>query len=141
MPIWAFNVIEWWDLHVRGRLVYKIFVYLWVIAFLKLTSDYLQNLNSTTLMMMMKMNCFCGMADRQKAFRLISSWDLCQRSSSLWISDTPRAVFEPAQNQSSGFVEWSCTVVITTTSRRHSKSFNSRLYFHCVVRVKKLYAI
>ena len=30
----------------------------------------------------------------------------------------PRAGFEPAQNLSSGLVEWSCAVVITTTPRR-----------------------
>ena len=33
---------------------------------------------------------------------------------------TPRAEFEPAQNLSSGFVEWSCAVVITTIPRRHN---------------------
>ena len=48
---------------------------------------------------------FCGMFDRGKAFRLISSREHCQRSSPLGISDTPRAGFEPAQNPSSGLVE------------------------------------
>ena len=43
------------------------------------------------MMMMMMMNCFCGMVDRRKAFSLISSWDHCQRSSPLQISDTLRA--------------------------------------------------
>ena len=71
------------------------------------------------LMMMMMMNCFCGMVDQQKVFGLISIWDHCQRSSPLWISDTPRAGFKPTQNLSSGFVEWSCAVLITTTPRRH----------------------
>ena len=37
-----------------------------------------------------------------------------QRSLPSRISDTLRAGFEPAQNLSSGLVEWSCTVVITT---------------------------
>ena len=60
---------------------------------------------------MMMMNCFCGMVDQQKAFGLISSRDHCQRSSPSRISDT--------QNLSSGLVEWSCAVVITTTPRRH----------------------
>ena len=59
--------------------------------------------------MMMMMNCFCGMADR-----LISSRDHCQRSSPSRISDSPLAGFELAQNLSSGFVEWSCAVAITT---------------------------
>ena len=68
---------------------------------------------------MMMMNCFCGMIDRRKAFSLISSRDHCQRSLPSRISDTPRAGFEPAQNLSSGFVEWNCAVVITTTLRLH----------------------
>ena len=42
-------------------------------------------------MMMMMMNCFCGMVDRRKAFSLISSQEHCQRSSPSRISDTPRA--------------------------------------------------
>ena len=69
--------------------------------------------------MMMMMNCFCGMVDRRKVFSLISSRDHCQRSSPSRISDMPRAGYEPAQNLSSGAVEWSCAVVITTTPRRH----------------------
>ena len=64
------------------------------------------------MMMMMIMNCFCGMIDRRKALSLISTLDHCQRSSPSRISDTPRAGFEPAQNLSSDFVEWSCTVVM-----------------------------
>ena len=63
----------------------------------------------------MMTNCFCSMADRQKTFSLISSWDHCQGSSPLWISDMPQAGFELVQNLSSSFVEWSCAVVITTT--------------------------
>ena len=69
--------------------------------------------------MMMMMNCFCGIVDRRKVFSLISSRDHCQRFSPSWISDTTRAGFAPAQNLSSGFYEWSCAVVITTTSRPH----------------------
>ena len=62
---------------------------------------------------------FCSMVDRRKAFSLIFSQDRCQRSSPSWISDTPRAGFEPAQNLSSCLVEWSCTAAITATPRRH----------------------
>ena len=69
---------------------------------------------NTPLMMIMMMNCFCGMVDRRKVFSLISSRDHCQRSSPSRISDTLRAGFEPAQNLSSGSVEWSCAVVITS---------------------------
>ena len=65
------------------------------------------------MVMVMMMNFFCGMVDQRKAFSLISSRDHCQRSSPSRISDTPRAGFEPAQNLSSGLVEWSCAVVIT----------------------------
>ena len=54
-----------------------------------------------------------------KGFSLISGRDHCQRSSPSWIPNTPWAGFEPAQNLSSGLVEWSCVVVITTTPRRH----------------------
>ena len=68
----------------------------------------------------MKMNCFCGMVDRRKAFSLISSRNHCQRSSPSRISNPPRARFEPAQNMSSGLVEWSCAVVITTTPWRQN---------------------
>ena len=35
-------------------------------------------------------------------------------------SPTRQAGFEPAQNLSSGLVEWSCAVLITTTPRRHN---------------------
>ena len=73
---------------------------------------------SEELMMMMMMNCFCGMADWRKAFSLISSRCYCQRSSASRFSDTPRVGFEPAQKLSSGLAEWSCAIVITTTLRR-----------------------
>ena len=69
--------------------------------------------------LMMMMNCFCGMVDWRKAFNLISGRDHCQISSPLWISDTPSAGFEPAQNLSSGLDEGSCAVVITTTPWHH----------------------
>ena len=48
---------------------------------------------------MMIMNCFRGMVDRRKAFTLYFSRDHFQRFSPSQISDTPRAGFEPAQNQ------------------------------------------
>ena len=76
----------------------------------------------------MVMNCFYGMVDRRKAFSLISSRDHCQRSSPSRISNTLRAGFEPARNLSSGFVEGSCAVMITTTPwpRRKWIIFNSK---------------
>ena len=75
---------------------------------------------------MIMMNCFCGMVNQRKAFSLTSSRDHCQRSSPLETSDTPRERFEYAQNLSPAFVEWSCTVVITTTPRPHEKDL--RIY-------------
>ena len=58
---------------------------------------------------------FCGVVDQRKAFSLISIRDH-------W-HDTPRAVCEPAQNLSSGLVEWSCAVVITTTPGRYARVY------------------
>ena len=74
------------------------------------------------MMMMMMMNCFSGIADPRKAFNLISSRDHCQRPSTSQISDTPWAEFKPARRLSSGLVEWSCAVVVTTTLQRHNSS-------------------
>ena len=65
--------------------------------------------------MMIMMNYFSGMADRQKAFSYIPSRYHCQRSSPSQISDMQGAGFEPAQSLSSGLVEWRWAVVITTT--------------------------
>ena len=69
------------------------------------------------------MNCFCGMADRWKAFSLISSRDNCQRSWPSRISDMPRVVFELVQDLSSGFIEWSDWTKEMTTS----------VFVHCCV--------
>ena len=86
---------------------------------------------------MMMMNCFCGLVDRRKTFNLISSRDHFQRPSPSRIFDTPGARYEPAKNQSSGFVEWSCAAVITTTPRRHICQLNNyflsffRIYVYC----------
>ena len=57
-------------------------------------------------LVMMMMNSFCGMVDWRKAFSLVSSWDHCQRSSPLQIYDKLWASLQPAQNLSSGLVEW-----------------------------------
>ena len=69
-------------------------------------------------MMTMMMDCFCGMVGQRKAFSLISSCDLYQRSSPSRISDTLREGFEPEKKLSSDFAEWIC-VVITTTPQPH----------------------
>ena len=85
--------------------------------FLRLSGNFKTNYSIENLMMMM-MNCFCRMVDRRKAFSLISSRVHCQRSLLLRISDTPQAGFELAQNLSSGLVEWSCAIVITSPPQR-----------------------
>ena len=61
---------------------------------------------------------FCGMVDRRKEFSLISSRDHCQRISNL--RHATSRIWTCAELSSSGFVEWSCTLVITTTSRGNS---------------------
>ena len=71
------------------------------------------------MMMMMMMICFCRIVDRRKALSFIFSQDHCQRYSLSQISDTPKAVFEPAHNLSSDFIEWSCAIVITNAPRQH----------------------
>ena len=53
--------------------------------------------NNCVMMMMMMMNCFCGMVDRRKAFSLISSRDNCQKSSPSRISNTPSRVWTCAE--------------------------------------------
>ena len=113
------------------------------------TYDFPRTFTQNLWVMMMMMNCCCGMDEQRKAISLISSRDHCQRSpssrtsdtprggfspissrdhcqrSSLSrISDTPRAGFEPVQSLSSGLVEWSCAIVITTTPRRCRCSFS-----------------
>ena len=65
----------------------------------------------------MVMNCFCGEVDQRKAFSLIFSQDHCQGSPPSWISDTPWEGFEPAQNLSPDFTEWSCLVMETTNTK------------------------
>ena len=80
--------------------------------------------SNSWFILIMLMNWFCGLVDRRKASSFISSRDHCQRFSPSRISDTPRAGFEPAQNLSSGLVEWSCAVVISTTPRRHIMKLN-----------------
>ena len=68
------------------------------------TKTTLMTLMLSLMMMMMIMNCFCDIFDRRQAFTLISSRGHCHRSSSLRISHTPQAGFEPAQNLSSGLI-------------------------------------
>ena len=63
-------------------------------------------------MFMMTINCFCVMVDRQKTLSFIPKREYCQEFSPSQIIDTPGAGFKPAQNLSSGFVQWSCAGVI-----------------------------
>ena len=78
--------------------------------------DYLSHRKVNELMlMMMMMNCFCRMVKQQKALSVISNRYHSRRFSLLQIFDMPWAGFEPAQNVISGFVEWSCAVVVITS--------------------------
>ena len=54
------------------------------------------------------------MVHRQNALSHISRQDYCKRFSPSQISDTPGGGFETVQNQSLGFAEWTCAVLITT---------------------------
>ena len=78
--------------------------------------QFILNLQFHYLSMMISDELWIVNCDDERS--LFSSRDHCQRPSPSRISDTPRAGFEPAQNLSSGFDEWSCAVVITTTPRR-----------------------
>ena len=58
---------------------------------------------TTALMIIIIINCFCGMVDQQEVVSLISRLGHCQKFSPLWISGMPGAGFEPVQNLSSKF--------------------------------------
>ena len=73
-----------------------------------------KSLNITVIMM----NSFCGMVDQRKAFSLISSRNHCQRS--LTIANLRHAACRIWTCVKPEYRFW-CTVVITTTPRRHSK--------------------
>ena len=84
------------------------------------------NLMMIMTMMMMMMNCFCRMVVRRKVCILICSRDQCQRFSLWQMTDILGARFEPAQNMSSGFTEWSIVVVITTKPLKGFQSLMSQ---------------
>ena len=86
----------------------------WIISIRWLS--FFPNLILMIIMMMMIMTYFYGMLDRRNTSSFTSSRGHSQRCSSLRISDTSQAGFEPALNLGSGLVEWSCAVVITTTT-------------------------
>ena len=62
-------------------------------------------MSSRQSMMMMAMNCFCGMVYQQNMLSLVSNWDHCQKFSPSQISDSSRVGFEPTQNLTPGFVK------------------------------------
>ena len=72
-------------------------------------------------MIMIDVYCSCRTADRRKAFNLISSQDHCRSFSPSQTFDTLWSAFEPLQNLSSDFAEWSFPAVIITTSRHHKQ--------------------
>ena len=133
MLINIFNKDKTFILFLCERHITSVFLIKPVVVRLSLTSqlsnqlNYINNINSLPFLFLRKldyvtfscflqvksklmmMTCFCGVADRQKAFGLISSRDHCQRSWPSWIFDMLQARFEPMQ-KGSDFVEWSCTV-------------------------------
>ena len=82
------------------------------------------------MMMMMMMKCSCGIAHWGKGFSLISNRnhvkDPHHRETLTRLEKICRTC-EHAQSLSSGFVEWNCAVVITTTRRYHSWMITSTL--------------
>ena len=82
------------------------------------------------------LNCFCSMIDKQKVFSLTSSWNRCQRYSLLLISNMLGTGLELVQNLSSGLVEQSCAVVITSTPR-HRTGTGTCTYFDIKLQKKK----
>ena len=104
------------------------------------------------MMLMVMMNCFDGMVDRQREIiSLISIWDNCQRFSPSQISNKPRTGFELAQNVNLDFAKRSFAVVLTTTPRRYKTSrmqyfanivkevwpvsyFSRKLHLGCLIR-------
>ena len=63
----------------------------------------------------------------------LTSRNHCQRSSLLQFFGTTQVGFEPAQNMSSNFVEWSCAILITT-----SHGVTSHCIFFAVGHITKL---
>ena len=77
--------------------------------------------------MVMIMMIFYRMADRQKALCLISSLDHSWRLSPSQTLNMLQAVFEPTHSMSTDLVEWSCAVLINTTTQ-HQLVTSFRLY-------------
>ena len=111
--------------------VQKLLCQMFVMQYSKIQPWFSQLMMLMMMMMMIMMNCFCGMVDRWKTFNLISSWENCQRFSTLRIFEKPQAGFELAQNIGSGFVEWIVAVLITITQCRCSGSH----YYHHLLSV------
>ena len=68
-------------------------------------------------MMLIMKNCLCRMAGRWNALSIVSGRDCFQSISSSYTS-TPREGFKPAQNLSSGFVEWSSAIVLKAVQEK-----------------------
>ena len=79
----------------------------------------------------MMRNCFYGMVDQWKVSTLFPA-RIIARDPHHFQSDKLQAGFEPAQDLSSGLVEWSCAVVIITTPRYYCMIVFS-IIFLCIV--------
>ena len=70
------TVLPW----LRGIGAYELMILAAVLLFdltfiMHILSETGLKLSQFLLLLMMMMNCFCGMVDQRKAFSLISSWD------------------------------------------------------------------
>ena len=111
--IWANLAVVFFNYFNKFNL--KLFIFLPLFHGIWQERFYFWKAKLRVVMIMMMMNCYCGMVDWRKAFSLISSRDHCQRCSLSRIFNTLRAGIEPTQSLSSGIVEWGCAVVITST--------------------------
>ena len=82
----------------------------------------------------MMMNCFVVWLTDEGRLALFPAGTIVRisdRISPSQISDTLRGEFKPPQSLSSGLVEWSCAVVITTAPRPHKTLVTSILSIFC----------
>ena len=83
-----------------------------------------------SVLIMMTMNCFSEMVDWQKGFTF-------RKFSPSQASYKSATRFQPTQNLSSGFIEWSSVLVITATPRHHW--FDDWFLKQSALRQKKLF--
>ena len=81
------------------------------------------------------LNCCCKIVDRRKTLSFAISRNDCKGISLSQTSDTMRAVVELVQGLSSGFIEGSCALVVSTT-RWNAMSFREFLNWYYWLKCK-----